>query len=58
MSDNFSGIAWYYGDNDLITRLVAVHVICSTDSRMTCSTDMDSRKTSPLTSIHLCELDV
>ena len=45
-SDIFSGIAWYYGDNDFIIRTFdfiagsdAVHVTCSTDtdSRVTCS---------------------
>ena len=42
----FSGIAWYYGDNDFIVRTSdfiarsdAVHVTCSTDtdSHVTCS---------------------
>ena len=36
-SDICSGIAWYYGDNDLSTD--AMHVTCSTDSRMS---DTDS----------------
>ena len=46
MSDIFSGIAWYYGDNDFviqtfdfIARSDAVYVTCSTDtdSHVTCS---------------------
>ena len=55
MSSIFSGIAWYYGDNDfiiqklltLIVHLNAACVTCRTDMgfHMTCSTDMDSRVT-------------
>ena len=47
----FPGIAWYYGDNELIIR-ASLHVqtqhvwlniaVPDTDSQVTCSTDMDS----------------
>ena len=50
MSNIFSGIAWYYGDNDfiiqkpltLIVHLNAACVTCRTDMgfHMTCSTDI------------------
>ena len=50
----FSGIAWYYGDEDFIiqtcdsiARSDAAHVTCSTDTnRMTCGTDTNSHVTS------------
>ena len=50
MSNIYSGIAWYYGDNDLKAfafDLNAACVTCRTDMDfyMTCNTDMDSRVT-------------
>ena len=64
MSAICSGIhvAWYHGDNDLSSD--AMHVTCSTDSRMSDTnsfvtyhkTAVHSCKVSPLTPIHSCEL--
>ena len=55
MSDIFSGIAWYYGDNDFIIHelSISLHVqtqrmwlaVPDTNFHVICSTDTDSRVT-------------
>ena len=58
MSNIYSGIAWYYGDNDLKAfafDLNAACVTCRTDMgfHMTCNTDMDSRVTCSIKYVEL-----